>query len=375
MNIKKIETFIVRDKLSKSFFFSQWQYNERTCCLVKIITDDGNYGWVDGYGPANIVKEGIEFLKPILIGMKIIDNDVIWSKMYARTLDYARKGVLMASVSAIDIAVWDLKGKSLNLPVSTLLGGAYRNKIKPYATGLYFSSIENPSKNFEIELMDYLNRGFKAIKMKIGLGIEVDLKNIKYVRKVIGNDIKLMVDANHAYSLIESIELSKKMEKYDISWFEEPMSPEYYKQYKELREKTSIPVSAGECEYLRYGFHQLLENKSVDIIQPDICSCGGLSEAKKISSLASLYGIDIIPHTWGSGLGIYVALNFIANIEPNPIRLVEKDLYIEYDQTENSIREELIIPKLVLKDGYIDVPTSPGIGVDIDEEKLNHFKI
>ena len=88
-----------------------------------------------------------------------------------------------------------------------------------------------------------------------------------------------------------------------------------------------------------------------------------------------MYGIDIIPHTWGSGLGIYVALNFIANIEPNPIRLVEKDLYIEYDQTENSIREELIIPKLVLKDGYIDVPTSPGIGVDIDEEKLNHFKI
>ena len=375
MNIKKIETFIVRDKLSKSFFFSQWQYNERTCCLVKITTDDGNYGWGEGYGPANIVKEGIEFLKPILIGMKIIDNDVIWSKMYARTLDYARKGVLMASVSAIDIAVWDLKGKSLNLPVSTLLGGAFRNKIKPYATGLYFSSIENPSKNFEIELMDYLNRGFKAIKMKIGLGIEVDLKNIKYVRKVIGNDIKLMVDANHAYSLIESIELSKKMEKYDISWFEEPMSPEYYKQYKELREKTSIPVSAGECEYLRYGFHQLLENKSVDIIQPDICSCGGLSEAKKISSLASLYGIGIIPHTWGSGLGIYVALNFIANIEPNPIRLVEKDLYIEYDQTENSIREELIIPKLVLKDGYIDVPTSPGIGVDIDEEKLNHFKI
>ena len=123
MNIKKIETFIVRDKLSKSFFFSQWQYNERTCCLVKITTDDGNYGWGEGYGPANIIKEGIEFLKPILIGMKIIDNDVIWSKMYARTLDYARKGVLMASVSAIDIAVWDLKGKSLNLPVSTLLGG------------------------------------------------------------------------------------------------------------------------------------------------------------------------------------------------------------------------------------------------------------
>jgi len=183
-----------------------------------------------------------------------------------------------------------------------------------------------------------------------------------------------MVDANHAYSLIESIELSKKMEKYEISWFEEPISPEHYKQYKELREKTSIPVSAGESEYLRYGFNQLLENKSVDIIQPDICSCGGLTEAKKISSLASVYGVDIVPHTWGSGLGIYVALNFIANIEPNPNRLVEKDLYIEYDQTENRIREELIIPKLIIKDGYIEIPTSPGLGVDINEEKLNQFK-
>ena len=113
----------------------------------------------------------------------------------------------MAYVSAIDIAVWDLKGKYLNLPVSTLLGGAFRNKIKPYATGLYFSSIENKSKNFEIELMDYLNRGFKAIKMKIGLGIEVDVKNNTYVRKVSGNDIKLMVDENDAYTIIESIEI------------------------------------------------------------------------------------------------------------------------------------------------------------------------
>lgn len=375
MKIEKIETFILRDKLSKSFFFSQWEYSERCICVVKITASNGQFGWGEGYGPAHVLEEGINLLKPHVIGHNPLENEVIWHQMYRKTLDFARRGILVASMSAIDIAVWDLKGKILGLPVSTLLGGAHRKEIRPYATGLYFTDHSNPSRDFEEEAAQYVAQGFKAIKMKVGLGIKEDVKNVKKIREVIGDDIQLMVDSNHAYTLREAVALSKAIEPYDISWFEEPVSPEFYKQYSDLRDRTSIPISGGECEYLRFGFHQLLRNRSVDIIQPDICASGGLTEAKRISALASTYGVDLIPHTWGTSIGIHVALHFISNLENIPGRMKSPDFLIEYDQTENGLRERLTTPKIEMIDGMIKVPETPGLGIDIDEDVLMEFAI
>ncbi|QCX37613.1 mandelate racemase/muconate lactonizing enzyme family protein [Aureibaculum algae] len=373
MTIEKIETFILKDKLSKSFFFSQWEYSERCICVVKITTSNGEFGWGEGYGPANVLEEGIKFLEPFVIGQNPLENEVIWHNMYRKTLDFARRGILVASMSAIDIAIWDLKGKILGLPVSTLLGGAHRKKIRPYATGLYFTDHKNPAKDFTEEATRYVKQGFKAIKMKVGLGIKADYENVKKIREIIGDDIQLMVDSNHAYTLREAIALCKKIEPFDISWFEEPISPEYYKQYSELRTKTSIPISGGECEYLRFGFHQLLRNNSVDIIQPDICASGGLTEAKRIAALASSYGVDLIPHTWGTAIGIHVALHFISNLENIPGRMYQPDFLIEYDQTENGLRERLTHPKIEMVDGMMEVPDRPGLGIEVDEDVLREY--
>ncbi|MFL3661535.1 MAG: mandelate racemase/muconate lactonizing enzyme family protein [Polaribacter sp.] len=375
MVIEKIESFILKDKLSKSFFFSQWEYSERCICIVKITTSDGQYGWGEGYGPANVLEAGINLLKPMVIGKNPLENEVIWSDMYRKTLDFARRGILVASMSAIDVALWDLKGKILGLPVSVLLGGAQRSQVRPYATGLYFSDYNNPSKDFDKEVRQYIRKGFKAIKMKVGLGIKEDYKNVKRMREVIGEDIELMIDSNHAYTLREAVTLAKKLEPFDISWFEEPLSPEYYSQYNELRSKTTIPIAGGECEYLRFGFHQLLRNKSVDILQPDICASGGLTEAKKIAALASTYGIEIIPHTWGTAIGIHVALHFIANLESIPGRMMSPDFLMEFDQTENGLRERLTYPKIEMVDGMIDIPKRPGLGIDIDEAVLREYAI
>lgn len=375
MKIEKIETFILKDKLSKSFFFSQWEYSERCICVVKITASDGQFGWGEGYGPAHVLEEGINLLKPHVIGHNPLENEVIWHQMYRKTLDFARRGVLVASMSAIDIAVWDLKGKILGLPISTLLGGAHRKEIRPYATGLYFTDHSNPSKDFETEAAQYVAQGFKAIKMKVGLGIKEDYQNVKRIREVIGDDIQLMVDSNHAYTLREAVALAKAIEPFDISWFEEPVSPEFYKQYSDLRDKTTIPISGGECEYLRFGFHQLLRNKSVDIIQPDICASGGLTEAKRIGALASTYGVDLIPHTWGTSIGIHVALHFISNLENIPGRMKSPDFLIEYDQTENGLRERLTTPKIKMVNGMLKVPEGPGLGIEIDEDVLMEFAI
>lgn len=373
MVIEKIETFILKDKLSKSFFFSQWEYSERCICVVKVTATNGTYGWGEGYGPAPVLEAGIKLLEPFVVGENPLENEVIWNKMYRKTLDFARRGILVASMSAIDIAIWDLKGKILGLPVSTLLGGAHRNRVQPYATGLYFTDHNNPSKDFEEEARLYMSQGFKAMKMKVGLGIKADVENVAKMRSVIGPDIKLMVDSNHAYTLREATELARKIEKYDIGWFEEPLSPEFYEQYSELRQKTTIPISGGECEYLRFGFQQLIQNKSVDIIQPDICASGGLTEAKRISALASANGVDIIPHTWGTSIGIHVALHFISNIESVPGRMYQPDFLMEYDQTENGLREKLTFPSIEMKDGYIEVPNRPGLGIDVDEDVLESF--
>jgi D-galactarolactone cycloisomerase len=375
MEIKKIETFILKDTLSRSFFFSQWEYSERCICIVKVTSSAGECGWGEGYGPASVIEAGIDLLKPIVLGMNPLENEVIWNEMYRKTLDFSRRGILVASLSAIDIAIWDLKGKILGLSVSKMLGGAHRNRVRPYATGLYFTNPENPSKEFDEEALNYVERGFKAIKMKVGLGIKEDYENVKRVRQVIGNDIELMVDSNHAYSLREAIALSKKLEPFDISWFEEPLSPEFYEQYNELRNRTTIPIAGGECEYLRYGFHQLLRNNSVDIIQPDICASGGLTEAKRIAALASTYGVDIIPHTWGTSIGIHVALHFIANLESIPGRMKRPDFLMEYDQTENALREELTYPSIEMVDGMIAVPNKPGLGIEVDENALMKYVV
>ena len=371
--ISKIETYVLKDTLEKSFFFSQWEYSERCICIVKITCSDGTYGWGEGYGPANILESGIEFLKAQVLGENPLHNEVIWNKMYRKTLDFARRGVLVASMSAIDIAIWDIRGKLLNQSVGSLLGGVQRKYVVPYATGMYFTEKDNLTKDFEVEAKLYLEKGFKAIKMKVGLGITKDVNNVKHLRSIIGYDIKLMIDSNHAYTYTEALELSKKLEKYEISWFEEPVSPEFYEQYAELRQKTNIPIAGGECEYLRFGFHQLLKNKSVDIIQPDICACGGLTEAKRIASLASTYGVDIVPHTWGSSIGIHVALHFISNLESLPGRMFSPDFLLEFDQTENALREQLTFPKLEMKNGKIQVPSSPGLGLEVNEDELHKF--
>ena len=371
--ISKIETYVLKDTLEKSFFFSQWEYSERCICIVKITCSDGTYGWGEGYGPANILESGIEFLKAQVLGENPLHNEVIWNKMYRKTLDFARRGVLVASMSAIDIAIWDIRGKLLNQSVGSLLGGVQRKYVVPYATGMYFTEKDNLTKDFEVEAKLYLEKGFKAIKMKVGLGITKDVNNVKHLRSIIGYDIKLMIDSNHAYTYTEALELSKKLEKYEISWFEEPVSPEFYEQYAELRQKTTIPIAGGECEYLRFGFHQLLKNKSVDIIQPDICACGGLTEAKRIASLASTYGADIVPHTWGSSIGIHVALHFISNLESLPGRMFSPDFLLEFDQTENALREQLTFPKLEMNNGKIQVPSSPGLGLEVNEDELHKF--
>lgn len=375
MRIKSIEPIVVSQELNEAFHFSQWEYKSRTICLVKVTTENGTVGWGEGYGPAYLVKAAIEFFTPHITGKDALQHEVVWQEMYLRSLDYARKGVMLAGLSAIDISLWDIKGKHFGMPVSSLLGGRKSEYVQPYATGLYFSNGGDCLDRLVDEALEYKARGFKGIKMKVGLGIKRDVEFVSAIRKAIGDDVELMIDSNHAYSLNESIQLSNKLEHLNIYWFEEPLSPEHYDNYRQLRERTKIPISAGECEYLRYGFMQLFQSQSVEIAQPDIAAAGGLTEVKKIGTMANTFGVDLIPHTWGTGIAIHAAMHLLSNLDLVPGRMYKPLPWIELDQTENDLRDKLTRPLTSMEDGLIKVPDSPGLGIEVNEELIDEYRI
>ena len=374
MSIAKIDTFIVEQKLGQPFYFSQWAYDTRQVCLVKITDQDGRYGWGEGYGPAGVVEAGIRFFEPLVLGQNPLHIETIWQSMYRRSFDYARRGVLLASLSAIDIALWDLRGKILNQPVSVLLGGQRREKVKVYATGLYFTEGAGLKKRLAEEAQMYMDQGYQAIKMKVGLGVKEDFNNVQAVRQAIGPGIQLMVDSNHAYSRNEALSLVQKIEPLDITFFEEPLSPEDYEGYHELRLRTAIPIAAGECEYLTAGFRHLVTGQCVDIAQPDICAAGGLTEVKRIVALANTFGVNLIPHCWGTGIAFAAGLHLVSTLDVVPGRLRMPEPMLEMDRSENPLRDRLTVPRFEAVEGMVPVPTDPGLGIDVDAGLLEEFR-
>ena len=372
MKIVKVETYVPEQRLDTPFYFSQFEFQTRQICLVKITVDDGTYGWGEGYGPATVVRAGIEFLAPLVVGEDPLQVEAIWNKMHLRALDYARRGVLVAAISAIDIALWDLRGKLLGQPVSVLLGGRRRESVKVYATGMYFVETDDLADKLAAEAESYAAQGFRAVKMKVGLGVETDVRHARAVRRAIGDEVDLMVDANHAYSFNEALRFAQQIEELDISFFEEPVSPEDYDGYRELRQRTSIAIAGGECEYLLEGFRHLLSRRCVDFAQPDICGAGGLSECKRIIALARAYHTNVIPHSWGSGIAFAAGLHLVSTIDVLPGRLRMPEPLLEMDRSENPLREKLTTTFSV-EDGRVAAPTAPGLGVDVDPDALAEF--
>jgi len=371
--IARVEAFVVSQKLRRPFHFSQWGFDRRAVCLVRVTTDDGRYGWGEGYGPADVVRAGVEFFTPFILGADPLHTGALWQRMHARGHDFARRGVLLASLSAIDVALWDLKGKILGVPVHVLLGGKRRDTVNVYATGMYFDDEPNLTARLAAEAAGYVAQGFRAVKMKVGLGVEADTANVRAVRAAIGPAVKLMIDSNHAFALREALDLVRRVEDCDIFWFEEPLAPDDYEGYRELRRRSSIPIAGGECEYGVAGFHQLFNAHAVDIAQPDICACGGLTEVQRIAALARAHHVALTPHCWGTGIGFAVGLHFLSTVDLLPDRLQMPEPFLEMDRTENALRDELTT-RFQPSNSRVAVPDNPGLGVDVDLGRLAEFR-
>ena len=211
--------------------------------------------------------------------------------------------------------------------------------------------------------------------MKIGFNLEEDLELIRQVRAAVGPQMQLMIDANHGYQVDEAIQLGRAAAAYDIAWFEEPVLPEWIGAYREVKDKQPIPVAGGETWHSRWGMLEPITTRAVSIIQPDVCGVGGFSEFRRVVDMAQTHGIRVVPHVWGTAVQIAASLQAHASIAPAPVRQSPLDAMFEFDRTENPFRQAVVMQPLEHENGVIQIPTGPGLGIEINREALDEFRL
>ena len=375
MRIEKINTYHLRTPLVEPFGFSQFYYTHRENLLVEVVTEAGLSGWGECYGPSFPTQVAIEKnLSPLVEGENCLHNERIWHKVWTRYLDWSRYGVFISALSGIDIALWDLKGQISGQSMHTLLGGAISSRMPCYATGHYYREASEDEILGSIldEARRHTSSGFQGLKIKIGKNLNFDQRLIEAIRKEFP-EVNLMADGNHAYSYHEALRVGHVLDENDFLFFEEPLAPHAYEDYALLRSRLNTALASGECEQTRFGFRRIIEHGSVDIIQPDLAFCGGISEALKIRALANTFGVDITPHAWGTWIGFAAALAFHATNPPNPGRHETEPLLLECDMSENAIKKECFSTDIVIENGFAELPDSPGLGVRVNNSALKAF--
>jgi len=386
VKISSIKSYVLRYELDKELGYSQQYYKHRTAHLVEIETDEGITGWGECFGPGNIAlanKYIVEkVIQPLIIGEDPINKEYIWHKVYNLLRDSGQKGMPIQALSGIDIALWDILAKKAKLPLYQLLGGKTNNKIPVYGYGMMLQkkSVEELCELFKKEANQIKEKNFKAMKMKVGLGPKEDLKLVSAVRDAIGNNFKLMVDANHAYNKNDALYVGKGLDEMEIYWFEEPVAPEDYDGYKELKEKLKTNIAGGEAEFTKYGWNQLIKNNCIDIAQPEVCGLGGITEYLKVSALAQSNFIPIVNHVWGSALSVAVNLHLLTSLPDMPGGLFPTKSMLEFDTTEKNIfitdlAEEKfsILDQVKDKDGFASPLENIGIGINPKKDFIKEY--
>ena len=309
-----------------------------------------------------IGREILESLKPLLIGRDPLDHERHWHEMWRPKL-LGRRGLTTRVISGIDIALWDLKAKRAGMPLYKLLGG-FTNRVPTYIAGGYYAEGKGLA-DLAAEMAHHVALGARAVKMKVGAAsIRDDVERVRVCREATGLDVRLMVDANNAYRHSQAIDFARKTEPYDLFWFEEPVEPDDYLGQREITRATAVPIAAGENEYTRYGFRDLIEHRAVDILQPDALVMGGITEFLKVAALAQAHDLDIAPH--GSQ---YVHIHLVTAI-PNGLILEY------YGDAFDPMHGQIFHHALEIDaDGYVYAPDRPGLGLELNHAAMDPFRV
>lgn len=373
MKIADVRVHVLEAPLTEPFHWSFNGTNVRTACLVEIVADDGSSGWGECFGPAVLNAAIVATYARRLLGADPLNTEAIWQDLYGAYRDQGQKGLAISALSGVDIALWDLKGRHFGVPIHRLLGGPLRTSVRAYATGTYRVEHGDPLEYVVDEVAGYVEQGFHAVKLKIGFDVDADAALIRAVRRRIGPKPRLMLDANHGFDAVEAIALGRAVADQSIDWFEEPVIPEDLASYREVRRGQPIPVAGGECEYTRWGFREVLTTRSMDIIQPDTCAAGGISECKKIADMAAAFGVRYIPHVWGTGIALAASLQLLAVLPHSPLRRTPLEPLLEFDRSEHPFRQAVLAQPLEHVRGIVQIPDGPGLGIEVDRDALRAF--
>lgn len=336
-------------------------YSHVTMAITKVETNVGVTGF--GVGRNNPGENALrkQFAEK-LIGVDPTMTEWVWKEFWVPKL-YGRRGLETRALSSIDLALWDIKGKLAGLPLYKLLGG-YRNKIPTYVAGGYYTKGKG-LKELQDEMTSHVERGARAVKMKIGaVPIAEDVARVKAVREALGPGIKLMIDANCAYSFQDAIQLARRVEEYDIYWFEEAVQPDDYEGFVKLGRSTTIPLATGENEYNKHGFRDLIATQSIAFLQPDARYTGGATEFMKIAAMGQAHGLSICPH--GDQQVHIQLLGAIPNA--HILEFYPKELNPMFGKIYK------VTPNLN-EDGTVTVPDIPGLGCDPQEDSIAKFRV
>ena len=381
MKITSVKVHVLQSPLSQPFAFSQGWVHRRSATLVEVCTDTGVTGWgeafAQGLEPPQIAASVIEHaLTPLVLGSDPLATEVLWHRMYHQSRDYGRKGSVIAGISAIDMALWDIAGQHYGVPVHQLLGGAFRTQVQPYATGFYRISGQGESARLADEALAHHAAGFRLMTVKLGYGVDDDKLVLSAIAKAVqGLGVTLMVDTNHAYGRAEALRLGYFMDDLDLRWYEEPVAPEDIDGYCELRGKLRTPIAGGENEHTLFGFRELLGRHAVDIAQPDLGSCGGITAARHIVALAQANGVEVNPHVWGSAIAQAASLQLIAALPVVHHSVFARAPVLEYDRSLHPFRRELVTEPIELENGLVSIPKKPGLGITVRRETVERYRI
>ena len=365
----------------EAIFLRQEQVREQCdsgqdALIVRVTTDAGITGIGEVDSAPMAAKWAIEGpfshtitsgLRELLIGEDPFEIERLWYKMYRKNVYSGRAGIGLHAMSGIDIALWDIKGKALGLPIWKLLGGGFHHKIRPYASSLFGRT---PQETGELA-RKYRGQGFTAVKFgwdPMGKDEKTDIALVREARKGLGDDAELMIDAGLVWDAKTAIQRARAFSEYNVFWLEEPLQPDDYDGYAKLAAATELRIAAGEEESGRNGFLQLMDRGKIDVVQIDLTRCGGFTEAMKIASLAMDRGLPVVNHGFSTYVNVAAALHFLNSV-PNSF-ICE---FVVQDNT--SLRNVLTRQQIVARDGYVDIPSEPGLGVELNEEAVAKYRV
>ena len=379
MKITNVRAHVLRSALQQPFAFSQGWVSSRGATLIEIETEEGITGWGEalcqGLQPPEIAAAAVEHaLKELILGKDALEPEVLWHRMYHHTRDYGQKGALIGAISGVDIALWDIAGKVRREPVAKLLGGVFRTRVEAYATGFYRIKGQGEAARLAREFETHVANGFRALKIKLGFGIDRRPRRDGTSERR-GKRREVMIDVNHAYGVADAIRLGRELEDmgWRLRWYEEPVVQEDLDGYAEVRRALATPIAGGENEYTVFGFKNLLSHRAIDIAQPDICIAGGFTGCRHIVALAHAHGVQVNPHVWASAVGQAASLQLIAAIPPANHALFGKEILLEFDTSSHPFREHLTDTPLRQRDGWVEIPQKPGLGIDVDRKTIEKY--